>query len=102
MQLNERTEKMDPNIVGALISGGVALIVCLINGRFQVRNIKEQNHKTVELIDYKLTKLEETVNKHNQIVDRTYRLEEQTRVQEEKIKVANHRIEDLEKKEKTI
>lgn len=34
---------------------------------------------------------------HNQVIDRVYKLEERTELQEEKIKVANHRIEDLEK-----
>ena len=34
---------------------------------------------------------------HNSLIDRTYRLEERTELQEEKIKVANHRIDDLEK-----
>ena len=91
---------MDPNIAVALISGGVSLVVCVFNSLLQARNMKEQNHKTVELIDYKLTKLEETVNKHNKIVERTYRLEEQGRVHDEKIKVANHRIEDLEEFQK--
>ncbi len=33
---------------------------------------------------------------HNNLVERTYRLEERTELQEEKIKVVNHRIEDLE------
>lgn len=35
--------------------------------------------------------------KHNNVVERTYKLEELTALQEEKIKVANHRIDDLEK-----
>jgi len=96
----EKRRLMEPTVVVALISGSVSLAVCMINSYLQTRNIREQNHKTVELIDYKLTKLEETVNKHNKVVDRTYRLEEQTRIHEEKLKVANHRIEDLEK-EKT-
>jgi hypothetical protein len=45
-----------------------------------------------KLVDYRLGKLEEKVAKHNQVVERTYRLEEQ-------MKVANHRISDLEVKE---
>ena len=40
---------------------------------------------------YRIQKLEEKVDKHNSIMERTYILEE-------KIKVANHRIEDLEEK----
>lgn len=42
-----------------------------------------------KLINYRLSRLEERVNKHNNIVERTYILEE-------KISVANHRIADLE------
>lgn len=42
-----------------------------------------------KLTQYRLKQLEDKVNKHNQVVERTYRLEEQ-------MKVANHRIKDLE------
>ena len=48
--------------------------------------------------DYKLTELTKRVDKHNNTIERTYRLEEQMALQEEKMKVANHRIEDLERK----
>ena len=37
------------------------------------------------------------VQAHNSLVERMYQVEERTELQEEKIKVANHRIEDLEK-----
>ena len=33
---------------------------------------------------------------HNNLIERTYKLEERTELQEEKIRVANHRIDDLE------
>ena len=56
------------------------------------------NRKSAALIAYRLEQLEEKVNKHNQVVERTYRLEDNDKLMEEKIKVANHRIEDLEKK----
>ena len=45
-----------------------------------------------QLIKYRIEQLEKKVEKHNSIVERTYLLEE-------KIKVANHRIEDMERKE---
>lgn len=48
------------------------------------------------LIAYRLELLEKKVDKHNSAVERTFKLEEQAAVIEEKIKVANHRIEDLE------
>ncbi len=54
------------------------------------------NRKSSALIAYRLELLEKKVDKHNSVVIRTFKLEEQTAVIEEKIKVANHRIEDLE------
>lgn len=44
-----------------------------------------------QLIKYRIEQLEKKVEKHNSVVERTYLLEE-------KMKVANHRIEDLEGK----
>ena len=82
----------------AIITGAVAIIVCMINNFFQNRRTEQQNDKTIALIDYKLTELTKRVDKHNNTIERTYRLEEQMALQEEKMKVANHRIEDLERK----
>ena len=50
-----------------------------------------------KLTQYRLEQLERKVEVHNGVIDRVYKLEERTELQEEKIKVANHRIEDLEK-----
>ncbi len=49
-----------------------------------------------KLITYRLEQLENKVNKHNNIIERTYNIEARLDVDEEKIKVANHRIDDLE------
>ncbi len=51
-----------------------------------------------KLTQYRLEQLEKKVQAHNNLIERTYKLEERTELQEEKIKVANHRIDDLEKK----
>ena len=51
-----------------------------------------------KLTDFRLKKLEEKVDKHNQVIERTYKLEECTELLGERIKVANHRIDDLEHK----
>lgn len=50
------------------------------------------------LTQYRLEELEKKVQAHNSLIERTYRLEERTELQEKKIKVANHRIDDLERK----
>lgn len=48
---------------------------------------------------YRIEQLEKKVEKHNNLIERTYRLEEHQSVVDEQIKVANHRIEDLERNE---
>ncbi len=45
-----------------------------------------------KLTNHRLEQLEKKVDKHNSVIERTYILEE-------KMKVANHRIDDLEKGE---
>ena len=51
-----------------------------------------------KLTQYRLEQLEKKVQAHNSLIERTYKLEERTELQEEKIKVANHRIGDLERR----
>lgn len=50
-----------------------------------------------KLVNYRLEQLEKKVDKHNGVIDRMYHAEERLCVIDEQIKVANHRIEDLEK-----
>lgn len=50
-----------------------------------------------KLTSYRLEQLEKKVDKHNGVIERTYKLEERCTLQDEQIKVANHRITDLER-----
>ena len=77
-------------ILAAVISGAVTLIACMVNNHAQAE-------KTRALLDYRLSELEKKVDKHNHLVERTFRLEGDMEVVHEQIKVANHRIEDLER-----
>ena len=52
--------------------------------------------KSTALIAYRLEELENKVHKHNNLIDRTYKLEERCEVLDEKMRVANNRIKDLE------
>lgn len=47
--------------------------------------------------NYRIEQLEKKVEKHNNLIERTYAIEQHNAVVDEEIKVANHRIEDLEK-----
>ena len=49
-----------------------------------------------KLTNYRIAQLEKKVEKHNSVVERVYQLEKGEAVIEEEIKVANHRIADLE------
>ncbi|MBQ2297202.1 MAG: hypothetical protein II255_01935 [Ruminiclostridium sp.] len=63
---------MGENLLIALVTGGVTLVACLIN------NFLQQS-KTRALLEYKLNDLTQRVNKHNDLIERTYRLEEQSK-----------------------
>ena len=54
------------------------------------------SNKNKNLTIYRIDQLEKKVEKHNNVIERVYALEKQEAVIEEEIKVANHRIEDLE------
>lgn len=49
-----------------------------------------------KLTNYRIEQLEKRVEKHNNLIERTYRLEKEQQVETEKLKVINHRINDLE------
>lgn len=53
-----------------------------------------------KLTAYRIEQLEKKQDRHNAVIERTYKLEESVKLQEEKLKVANHRIEDLERRAK--
>lgn len=72
---------MTPEIITFLssaCSGILAIVVCIINNKYQ-------NSKTLALIDLRLSTLEEKVDKHNNLIGRTYELEKLTALQEQKI-----------------
>lgn len=52
-----------------------------------------------KLTNYRIEQLEKKVEKHNNLISRTYELEKKFSVLDERIRVANHRIEDLEKED---
>lgn len=65
-------------IIGALISGSVSLVVCIITQT-------AQNKVTRALFEYRLAQLEKKMDKHNSLVDRMYQAEENIAVLQEKM-----------------
>jgi hypothetical protein len=78
-----------------------SIIVALITGAFAFTgtflSVFFSNRKSTALITYRIDKLEEKVHAHNNLIERMYKIEENYSVLDEKMKVANHRITDLEK-----
>ncbi len=82
---------MSSEIIVALISGGCALIGVIITNINGNKRMENQLRISQAVTDTKIEELTREVRKHNEFAERVPVLEEQ-------IKVANHRISDLEKK----
>lgn len=77
---------MNTEIIVALIASGGGLLGSLVG---VIASSK--------LTTYRIQQLENKVEKHNTVIERTYKLEETEAVMQKQIRVANHRIADLEK-----
>ena len=70
---------MNETILAALISAAAAIIVCIITSSVQTANTKK-------LIEYRLDQLEAKVDKHNNLVERTYELEKDVAIIKDDLK----------------
>ena len=78
------------SIVVALISGGLSLIGVILSNAAAARRTEQKIETAQAVTDTKLDELTREVRAHNNFSQRVPVLEEQ-------IKVANHRLSDLEK-----
>lgn len=66
----------------------------------EVKDTVTENNADIQqhlaLIDLKIQTLSDRVDKHNGVIERTIQLEKESMLHSEQIKVANHRIADLE------
>ena len=111
---------MPTEVITALISGFVTLTVAIGTWHFTAKKDRDENKKLVltkvdelkddisdvnarvqqqiAVIDVKIETLSQRVEKHNNVIERVYRLEEADKLLDERIKVGNHRLDDLEHK----
>ncbi len=87
---------MDVQVITGIISGVIAVVVCLINNMFMKAETDKKHEANIMLISYRLEQLEKKVDIHNNVVERVFQLEKRADVTDEQIRVANHRIQDLE------
>ena len=81
---------MSEAIIVAIITGGVSLIGVIVSNNRTAQSMDAKLDKQQAVTETKLEELTREVRAHNNFAQRIPVLEEQ-------IKVANHRIEDLEK-----
>ena len=62
------------------------ILVAVITAGFAYLGVYSSNRKQAALVAYRLEKLEEKVDKHNNVVERMYRLEEQVKVLQAEVK----------------
>lgn len=80
---------MSDAVAVAIISGGLALLGVIITSISTSRNMTAQLERNQAVIDTKIEELTREVRMHNNFA-------EKIPVMEQKIKVINHRIDDLE------
>lgn len=80
-------------IIGCIITGGLSLVGVVLSNLSNNKKIENTLSTQQAVTDTKLEELTREVRAHNDFAQRVPVLEEQ-------IKVANHRIEDLERREK--
>lgn len=112
---------MSTEVVTAIISAVTTLLVSLGTWHISMKQYRLRNMDMVTkaidevkdtvtannadiqqhlaLIDLKIQTLSDRVDKHNGVIERTVQLEKESMLHTEQIKVANHRIEDLERHE---
>ena len=73
---------LDANIIVSLITLAGTVLTVISGSR---------------LTAYRIQKLEEKVQAHNNLIDRMYKVEQRVEVDENRIKVSEHRIDDLER-----
>ena len=61
------------------------ILVAVITAGFAFLGVYISNRKQAALVAYRLEKLEEKVDKHNNVVERMYRLEEQVKTLREEM-----------------
>ena len=82
---------MDNNFWAVLITSVLAFLGTALGTWGGIR-------KANELSNYRIEQLEKKVDKHNNLIERTYQLQKQAELLGEKISFANQRLDDLEKK----
>ena len=89
---------MNASIIVALVTGAFTLTGVIITVVAGNRSTAQQMKEQTDLTLYRIEELEKKQEKHNSLIERMYEAEDNIKLLDERVKVANHRISDLEHK----
>lgn len=75
-----------------------SIIVAVITGGLSLLGVYIANRKSAALMEYRLEQLEKKQDKHNNLIERMYAVEEKTELQEAEIARHKERLRILEEK----
>lgn len=84
------------SLLGSLVTGGLALAGVVYTSRKQHDVTISEVKTEIALVKKDITTLEASVSKHNGVVERMFAAEKAIELLDERVKVANNRIADLE------
>lgn len=79
-----------------------AAMATIIVGALSLLGTIIGSYSGTKLMAYRIEQLEIKVEKHNNLIERMYKVEEITALLTKDLKVANHRIDDLEDTQKGV
>ena len=75
-----------------------SIIVAAITGALSLAGVYAANRKSAALMQYRLEELEKKVDRHNNLIERMYAVEEKTELQEAELRRQNERLKIMEGK----
>lgn len=76
----------------------IPIITAVITGACALIGTYFSNRKSTALVQYRLDQVEKKLEIHNNLIERTYKLEERTELQEEKIREVNNKVDEIKRK----
>ena len=95
----EQLEKFKEEIIKTLDAHRKEYLEGIDGVKDTITDMKATYQTTVATVSLQISNLEEKQDKHNSIIERTYKLESDFRVLEQKEKVSGHRLDKLEGKQ---
>lgn len=87
---------MTEGIIIAIITAGLSLVGVIVTVVYGNKKTASTVKAQTDLTIYRIEELEKKQDKHNNVIERMYKVEEDVALLKEKVSVGNHRIDDLE------